>query len=140
MGGIKRTPADDAFSKCVRERANWTCEKCGAVHAKNSMGLHASHHHGRGNWSIRFEPLNCESLCYGCHSHYGGTQERREEVLTEFEQTLLFELKADTNRGREYRRTKGKGEIAKHYRQELARMQELREQCVTGRIDFVAWI
>jgi hypothetical protein len=35
------------------------------------MGLHCSHYYGRGNWSTRFEPDNCVSLCYGCHRYLG---------------------------------------------------------------------
>jgi hypothetical protein len=137
MSGIKRTPADAAFSNCTRERSNWTCERCGAYFPEGRRGgLDCSHHHGRGAWSIRFDPLNSESLCYGCHSHVGGTEERRKEVLTEWEQDLLFERKADTGLGRLSRKTKGVGEVAKHYRNELKRMQELRQAGETGRIEF----
>lgn len=100
------------------------------------MGLDCSHHHGRGNWGIRFDPLNAEALCYGCHSHYGGTQLRREKVLSEFEDDLLFEKMRDTGLGKLSRKTKGKGSIAKHYREELKRMQELRDNGNTGRIEF----
>lgn len=116
--GIKRTPADIAFSKCIRELANWSCSKCGKNHEHNKGALDCSHHHGRGNWSIRFDPMNAESLCYGCHSHYGGTEERRNEVLTKTEQELLFEKKRDTELAKQYRKTKGKGTIAKHYREQ----------------------
>jgi len=141
MGGIKRTPADIVFSKCVRERASWHCERCASYFPEgNRGGLDCSHHHSRGSWSIRFNPLNAEALCYGCHSHYGGTQERREQVLTQEEQDILYELKEDTNIGREYRKTKGKGEIAKHYRNELKRMEELRANGVVDRIEFVGWL
>lgn len=133
MSGIKVTAADGWFSKCIRARANWTCQRCGAVHASNSRGLHCSHHHSRRNWGIRFEPLNCEALCYGCHALVGGTQERREEVMTQQERELLIELKNDTNRGREYKRTPMK-DLAAHYRAEFARMQ------LTGSRVFVGYI
>ena len=134
MPAIKRTPADAWFSKCVRARARFCCERCGAQHDENSQGLHASHHHGRGNWSIRFNPLNAEALCYGCHSLVGGTEERRAEVLTEQERDVLFELKADTSLGREYRKTKGKGAISKHYKEEY-------EKIISGEgYNFVAFI
>ena len=140
LSGIKRTPADVAFSLCVRERAEWRCENCGAQHGPSSNGLHCSHHHGRGNWEIRFNPLNGEALCYGCHSHYGGTEQRRNQSLTKQERDILIELMQDRNLGREYRRTKGKGAVAKHYRDEFKRMQDLRASGVTGRIEFVGWI
>lgn len=141
MAGIKRTPADDAFSKCVRERANWTCEKCNKYFPEGKrQGLDCSHHYGRRNWSIRLEPINAESLCYGCHSHYGGTEDRRKEVLNKGELEILIEKKNDIQLGKEVRKTKGKGEIAKHFREELKRMQELRAQGEMGRIEFVGWL
>lgn len=140
MGGIKRTPADDAFSKCVRERVNYRCERCNTYHAPNNAALHASHHHRRGQWGVRFHPWNAEALCYGCHSHHGGTQQRMDEVLTEAQQELLRERRDDIGLAKEYRRTKGRGAIAKHYRDELERMQSLRAQGETGRIEFEEWL
>lgn len=136
MGGIKRTPADDAFSKCIRERANYCCERCGKNHRQNPQALDCSHHHSRGNWSIRFDPNNAESLCYGCHSLVGGTEERRKEVLTDDQIDYLWERKRDTELGKLARKTKGKGEIAKHYRDELVRMRSLRDAGKKGRIEF----
>ena len=140
MGAIKRTPADQAMSKCVRMRSAYRCERCGAQHNASSPGLHASHHFSRGNWSVRFDPKNLESMCYGCHSHYGGTEERMREVMTEHELDLLREKKHDTGLGKLYRKTKGKGEIAKHFRDELARMEALRDHGDTGRIEFEGWL
>jgi len=134
---ILRTPADSAFSKCIRERANWTCERCGKHYPEgNRGGLDCSHHHSRGNWSIRFNPLNSEALCYGCHSYCGGTEERRREVLSEFEIELLWDLKADTGLGKQSRKTRGKGAIASHYREQLEIMRDSRAKGVLGRLDF----
>jgi hypothetical protein len=84
--------------------------------------------------------MNAEGLCYGCHSHYGGTEERRNEVMTNGEQELLFEKKRDVSLAKTYRRTKGKGEIAKHYRDQLKEIENKRAEGQTGYIGFVAWI
>ncbi len=140
MGAILRTPADAAFSKCIRERANWTCERCGTYYPEgNRNGIECSHHHSRGNWSIRFDPMNAECLCTGCHFLEGGTQQRREEVLTDQQQDILFEKMRDKSLGREARKTKGKGEIAKHYREEFKKMSDLRQELDAGRIEFTGW-
>jgi hypothetical protein len=140
MGGIKRTPADDAFSKCTRERANWTCEKCNKYFPEGyRQGLDCSHHYGRRAWAIRLEPMNSEALCYGCHSHYGGTEDRRNEVLSSVEIGILVEKREDVSLAKEARKTKGKGAVAMHFREELKRMKELRAQGETGRIEFVGW-
>jgi hypothetical protein len=140
MGAIKTTQADKAFSKCIRERANWTCERCGKYYPEGSRnGIECSHHHSRGNWSIRFDPMNAECLCTGCHFLEGGTQQRRETVLTDAEQDLLFEKMRDTSLGREARKTKGKGPIAKHYRDEHAKMVDLRDEFNAGRLEFIGY-
>lgn len=136
---IKRTTADDWFSKCVRIRADWTCERCGSKHEPNSRGLHCSHHYSRRNWGVRFEPLNAEALDYGCHSHYGGTEARMREVMSEAEMALLLELRNDLNRGREYRRVPMK-ELAAHYRKEYERMSAERAAGVVGRLSFVGFL
>lgn len=139
MAAIKRTPADIAFSLCIRESFDWTCNRCGKRHEEKSQGLHCSHHYGRGNWSIRFEPMNAESLCYGCHQLEGGTQIRIDACLDEQQQGVLLEKKNDSTLGRLIRRTKGKGEIAKHYRQEYEKLLQQRSEGATGRLTFVGW-
>ncbi len=141
MGGIKSTAADKAFSKCIRAAAGWCCERCGKYYPEGiaRAGLDCSHHHSRGNWGIRFNPLNAEALCYGCHSFTGGTQERREEVLSDDEQMKLWEMKRDTSLGKFVRKTKGVGPIAKHYRDELDRIEEKRASGFLGRIKINNW-
>ena len=136
---LKRTPADIAFSKCIREAANWTCERCGTSYPKNAPGLECSHHHTRGAWSIRFHPLNAEALCTGCHFLTGGTEERRNEVITEDDQILLYRMKNDTALGKFMRKTKGKGEIAKYYRNILTCLENERDKGNFDKLQFEAW-
>jgi len=140
MAGIKRTPADIAFSLCIREANDWVCNRCGTKYPERARGLECSHHHGRGNWSIRFDPLNAEALCTGCHFLEGGTQIRLDACLNDEQQQILMEKKNDTSIGREIRRTKGKGEIASHYRGEYEKMREKRLDGVTGPLTFVGWM
>lgn len=135
---LLRTPADIAFSKCVRERASWRCERCGKQYPEGAGGLECSHGYTRGNWSVRFHPLNAESLCTGCHFREGGLDHLKRS-LTDWEIERLQELANDTAIGRLVRKTKGKGDIAKHYRDEYQRMREQRMAGVQGRIEFEAW-
>jgi len=65
---IRISPLDRLFSKMIRRRDGFRCQRCGAQHAENSMGLHAAHIFGRGRYSTRFHPDNVWSLCYGCHA------------------------------------------------------------------------
>jgi hypothetical protein len=143
---VKTTPADKYFSRCVRERAEWTCERCGKEYPPPAMGLDCAHYETRDNWAVRFDPINAFSLCRGCHGYFD--RERRFEFedlyLKVFNQTILDALieksRQNATLGKEYKRTGGKGEVAKHFKAESERMQELRSRGVRGRIDFSGWI
>lgn len=71
MGKIKIDVADKAFSLYIRTRDKWTCQRCGKYHEPPTMALHCSHFQGRGKEGTRFEPLNADALCYGCHNYFG---------------------------------------------------------------------
>ncbi len=64
---IKIDPADKLFSLWIRGRDKWTCQRCHKVYLPKSPGLNNSHYWGRGKESTRFEPDNCDALCFGCH-------------------------------------------------------------------------
>ena len=139
------TPADYWFSRCVRERVGWVCENCGTQYHEGDQGLHCSHFIGRGTWATRFEPLNAYSHCFGCHMKFEGNPHDFvgwvQARMTDTMYALLMELSRNVMRGKEYKRSKGKGEIAKHYKTEFERMQALRAITgLTGRIEFVGWI
>jgi hypothetical protein len=63
-----------------------------------------------------------------------------QRMLSEEQRLLLRELADDTFRGKEYRKTKGKGPVAKHYRDQYDLMRQARECGVKGRIDFEDWL
>jgi len=69
MGKVKIDVADKAFSQYIRTRDNWTCQRCGTKYEPPTMALHCSHFQGRGKENTRFEPLNADALCYGCHQY-----------------------------------------------------------------------
>ena len=71
MRKIKLCPADITFSKFIRTRDNWTCQRCGKRYPPPTQALHCSHYLGRGRENTRFDPENCDALCYGCHQHWG---------------------------------------------------------------------
>ena len=139
MAGIKRTPADIAFSQCIRERSDWTCERCGTKYERGARGLECSHYHTRGKWGVRFHSLNAEALCTGCHFLEGGLK-RADIQLTEFELDVLTDLVNDTGLGKEIRKTKGKGAIAKHFREQLQIMQDKRAAGAQGRLEFEDYV
>lgn len=68
-GGIKRTKEDAAFSLLVRERDNWTCQRCDKRFVPPTRALHAAHCFGRRKESTRHDPENAVAACYGCHQY-----------------------------------------------------------------------
>ena len=141
---MKITPADNAFSNCIRERSGWTCERCGAQHEVGSSGLHCAHFEGRWNWATRFEPANCFALCYGCHRLLDGRKLTFEKFFIEKrgQDTLewVWSLARDVDLERAIRRTKGLGEIAKHYRFQYIQMETKRAfENPYGYLNFERW-
>jgi hypothetical protein len=142
MGAIKRTPADIAFSKCIRERSGWTCERCDTFYPEGKrQALHCSHFHGRGKWSVRFDPNNAFTHCYGCHQYLGSrplefTAWAVDKLGSTFFE-ILTERAGDTNLGRRAKREAK--QIAKYYRDQHANMLTQRDLGITGRIAVVGY-
>jgi hypothetical protein len=67
---VKIDKADKIFSLYIRTRDNWTCKRCHKRYNPPTNALHNSHFKGRGKEGTRFEPLNCDALCYGCHRYF----------------------------------------------------------------------
>lgn len=154
MGKIKILPADKWFSLCVRERTNWTCEYSGTVFddarlTGKARGLECSHFKGRGNWAVRFEPLNAFAHSTGSHFHLGGNPNEFDAwvraQLGQENYEVVIELSNDRNRAKEYvkaNKTKcGRTTaLAAHYKAEYEAMRAKRLDGVLGRIDFKAFI
>jgi len=126
MGSIKRTSADIAFSDCIREAYDYVCCKSGIDYRHNPGGFDCSHVYGRGNWSTRFTVKNALALSRGSHRHLTkNPDEHMQLYLDYFTQDDLDELRLKKN-------TPAPGikrkipQIAKHYREELKRILELR--------------
>lgn len=143
MGAVKIFACDTWFSKCVRERANWACERCGSQfpEGQDRRGLHCSHFYGRGNWATRFHPDNAFAHCYGCHQYLGShpTEFHRwaMEKMGEGCMVMLREITNDTRLGRLARRSRQ--DIAAHYRAEHLRMSKIRQKGHSGRLEFEPW-
>lgn len=66
---VKRDPCDIKFSELIRER-DGKCVFCGRVGR-----LECSHFWGRGMKATRFDPLNCDALCFTCHAENEGNKQ-----------------------------------------------------------------
>jgi len=143
MAGIKITAADKEFSLCVRESSDWHCQRCQRQYdyPGNTRGLHCSHFYGRGNWSVRFCPDNAFAHCHGCHQYLSANPALFDQwvrgELGETRYEILREKWQDLDRGRRAKRSIK--EIAKHYRDEFARMREARTEVGHWDLTFEEW-
>ena|SRR3990167_1319508 len=100
---IKIDKADALFSEYIRLLRK-KCERCGRRGEMTQKGLpikglQASHFHGRRKESVRYDPLNVDCLCIGCHKHFTINRdlyrEWKKEKLGERQYDLL-QLLAET--------------------------------------------
>lgn len=70
---IKIDEADEVFSQYIRYRDK-KCVRCGSPVQFNGVkpvSHQASHYFGRSKESVRFDPENVDTLCFGCHRIWG---------------------------------------------------------------------
>ena len=84
MKRTKRDKRDALFSKMIRRRDRFTCQRCSAKHEESSTGLHCSHHFTRSRRRTRWTPLNAVALCFSCHNWYGGNPDESSVWLSEY--------------------------------------------------------
>jgi len=70
IGRVKIDQADRLFSIFIRYRDKWTCVRCGKQYEERDQRLQNSHYFGRRKESVRFDPENCDALCFGCHRYW----------------------------------------------------------------------
>ena len=118
MPKLKIFPSDSIWSKYIRTRDNWTCQRCDKKYAPPTSALHCSHFWSRGSWSVRFDEDNCQALCYGCHSYLGGNpQEHREFILNKLGQERFDALQ--TRRNTPLKSGQKKYLLSKEFRKEI---------------------
>ena len=67
---IRIDKRDTVFSKLIRLRARFNCERCGRYFPKGH-GLQCAHIFSRRHQSTRYDPDNACALCFTCHQYFG---------------------------------------------------------------------
>ncbi len=119
--GIKRCPADIAFSDALRLSRNYTCEHCGKVGGKGhgTPQMDMAHIYGRRHKSVRWDTLNGLCLCRHCHQSFTENPLDFEAWLRGYLGQGYLDI-LNEKRNRIFKTTKPiRAEIAKHYRAEL---------------------
>lgn len=137
MANIKICAADMWFSKCVREAADWQCQRCSKQYSENTRGLECAHYMTRGKWATRHDPLNVAALCTGCHFYIDS---HPYEKIAWFEQYLgqkICEIIREKSEDTKHGLKKLKKEISSHYRKEYQELLKKRSLGATGKLEFV---
>ncbi len=138
---LTRSMADDAFSLCVRLRANCTCERCGEKFPMNAMKhLHCSHNYSREYKQVRFHPDNAIALCKDCHRWFAWSKELstawKNDHLGEAKLKRLFQAlqndPVEISKAEERR-------ITAYYRIVARYLVKLREEGNTDYLDFAPY-
>jgi hypothetical protein len=141
---VKISPADSAFSQCIKVRAGGRCESSGkefpgADMTGKAQGLECAHIYGRRAKSTRWEPDNAMALSHYRHRYY--TENPHEWIAFVAEklgQERFERLRAKWLTNVQVNDKLEKA-IAAHYRQQLRWMQDMRKAGIVGRIEFIAW-
>lgn len=134
---MKLKKRDIAFSKLIRMRANWRCERCGKYyHEGQGQGLHCSHFFGRSRQSVRWHPLNAAAHCRGCHSYLGANPIEFKQWIHNYLGTTKYTVLVHLANARMRFSKAILEDVYQHLKSELKRMTVLRKEGATERIDF----
>jgi len=125
---LKRDVADIAFSNFIRERDDWTCQRCRKIYPEGRrQGLHCSHFFSRRHEATRFYAKNAAAHCFSCHQYLGGNPiEFSEWIKTHLGDETFEKLRAKKETIKKKKENPRK-EIAKHWREQLKELRQCRE-------------
>ncbi len=137
---IKRSTADKYFSMCVREAADYTCQRCNKAYDRSkAQGLHNSHVFSRRHRVTRWEPDNGVALCYSCHQWYGGDPVESAPWVEDHLGLGVLEILTE-KKGAVFKIPKSEEKlIAAHYKAEYIKLLERRENRETGKLNFLSY-
>jgi hypothetical protein len=143
--GVKRTALDMYFSDAVRERDNWTCQRCGLVDVNGQMtgkskSLDCSHVYTRKYQSLRTYPDNALTLCRSCHQKMGDRPPEHAQLVQKHLGEVRYQMLLERRANSLIKYTKAdKKELLKHYKSEVKRLRDLRKTGSQVGIDLVSF-
>lgn len=136
---VKSDALDQLFSRLVRERVNWTCEKCNVNFAHDKHSLQCSHIVGRRVLLLRHDPRNANALCASCHHYFTDRPlEFSGWVRSHIGDTIADELQR-LSQVVHKRHKDWKKEARAHYREEWKKMEQKRLDGDTGYLEFTGY-
>ena len=143
LKSVKVGTLDTIFSKCIRERAGWTCEyeKCKwcGNYDLSSGGLDNSHVYTRETRATRWFPDNCFALCRAQHRYFGKHPiEHRDFVLKMLGRSRYDDLVLRGNGHRKYT-PHDRWEMNAHYKAQHVHLLRRRREGETSWLPLVSW-
>ena len=137
---VKRTPADIAFSKAIRESYDYECCHCGKNYRHDPGYVDCAHIHTRKHrntrWCANYGAL---ALCKPCHRRFTDFPLEWADFCRSFlGESNYDEAKRRAWETRKYTKAE-QADIAKHYREEVKRIEDLRKNGETGYIPLVSY-
>lgn len=138
---MKRDKYDALFSKIIRERDNWTCQRCGKYYPEgNRQGIHCSHIFSRRHTATRWEPLNAVAHCFSCHQYLGGNPVIFDRWVRRYYNDAIVEMLEEKAMSVCKLTKKDKAELYEHMKSEYDRMMKLRRDGDTSQIRIVGYV
>lgn len=134
-GAIKRTTADDWFSKCIRLAQDYRCERCTTQGGPTAadVQMQCCHIIGRRNQATRYSVWNALCMCVNCHRETGeNVRDFKVWVANKFGQGRIDRIEINA-RGILKPTKQNLKMISDHYRLEFHRMTK------TGARDLQTW-
>lgn len=109
FGKVKIDKNDTLFSEMIRERDGDKCCFC-PKSALQGWRMTNSHFWGRGDKMHRFDPKNCDTLCFTCHTNNEGNKQGfyRDWKIKQLGEEVYKQMEQD-----HYQKTKKYGEYEK---------------------------
>ena len=121
---MSKAAADKWFSWAVRASAGWNCQKCGKHFDPPTQQLQCSHLFSRKHNITRFHSENAFAHCASCHAWLESRPPEFAAWATDFMGEERYDsLRAYHHKVANFRKDDFKA-IAKHYREEYARMTD----------------
>lgn len=118
----KRDKFDDVFSRLIRARDQWTCQRCGAHESQKKIDC--SHFYSRRHQATRFDPMNACAHCFTCHQYLGENPPIFDAWIRQYLGDGAYEMLKEKHY-RIVKRTKAdKAELYQHLKGELRKLEE----------------
>ncbi len=137
---MKRDKFDKLFSDMIRERDNWTCQRCKKYYPEgHRQGLHCSHIFSRRHRATRWEPCNAVAHCFSCHQYLGGNPVKFNEWARKYWGDIVIEMLDEKHKTICKLTKKDKIEMYAQMKAEHARMLRERRNGDNGLLSFVGY-